>query len=299
MINYVMKDTYSIKVEESILYIKKIISAKQFEPLVTVTLGSGLTTLANLIKPVAIIPYKDIPHFPTLTVPGHEGTLIAGYLEGVPIIGLKGRKHYYEVANEQNAMDIVTFPVHVAASLGCKVYIATNAAGGLNTTYNIGDLMVIRSHIGLFQPNPLLGPHHDFGGNAFFQPQHMEYSLKLRKLFQSIDPSIHEGVYVALTGRTYETQAECLMLRAMGANAVGMSTVPEIIVATNRGMETLGISMITNSIAKDGTNATNHEEVTAVLNSKKAETKLYSIFQKFFQELYNLYARQSTPLTSK
>ena len=277
--------TYEDQVRDASLFISSIIDDKKFIPKVALTLGSGLNKLADLIKPVAVISYKDIPHFPTLTVAGHEGTLIAGYLEGVPMVGFKGRKHYYEVAHEPNAMDIVTFPVHVAASLGSKLYIATNAAGGLNTDYNIGDLMVIKSHIGLFQPNPLLGTHHDFGGNVFFQPQNTEYSPSLRKLFRSIDTSIREGVYVALTGRTYETQAECLMLRAMGADAVGMSTVPEIIVATNRRMETMGVSMITNMIAKDGTNATNHEEVMSILSSKHTEEKLFNIFRSFFTSL--------------
>lgn len=257
-----------------------------FNPRVALTLGSGLGKLAQLIKPVATISYKDIPHFPVSTVPGHEGTLIAGYLEGVPMIGLKGRKHYYEVADEVRPMDIVTFPVHVAANLGCKTYVATNAAGGLNPKFNIGDLMVITSHIGFFQPNPLLGVHHDFGGNPMFQPQNEEYSPKLRTLFKALDPSTREGVYVADTGRTYETQAECLMLRTLGADAVGMSTVPEVIVAANRGMETLGVSLISNVIAADGTNATNHEEVMAVLNSREMEQKLSRIFRGFFKKVY-------------
>lgn len=280
-------DEYVQQVTAATSYIQKQITQRAFSPKIALTLGSGLNSLAGLIKPIAAIPYKDIPHFPVSTVVGHEGTLIAGYLEGVPIIGLKGRKHYYEVAGLTRPMDVVTFPVHVAANLGCRLYVATNAAGGLNPTYKVGNLMVITSHIGLFQPNPLLGSHHDFGNNAFFQPQNTEYSPKLRALFTSIDRSIHEGVYVGLTGKTYETQAECLMLRAMGADAVGMSTVPEVIVATNRGMDTFGVSMITNAIAKDGTNATNHEEVTTVLNSKKTEENLYRIFRKFFQKLKN------------
>jgi purine-nucleoside phosphorylase len=278
------KDTYIKHVDDAVKFIQKEMG-DNFSPTVALTLGSGLNKLADLIKPVAKISYQDIPYFPTLTVPGHEGTLIAGFLEGVPVIGLKGRKHYYEVADKPRAMDIVTFPVQVAANLGCKLYVATNAAGGLNPSYKVGDLMVIKSHIGLFQPNPLLGAHHNFGGNALFQPQNTEYSPKLRKQFLEIDPSAHEGVYVALTGTTYETQAECLMLRTMGADAVGMSTIPEVIVATNRGMETFGVSMITNAIAADGTNATNHEEVTAVLNSKTTEEKLFRVFSEFVKDL--------------
>jgi len=280
-----IQDLYVKHVNDAALFIQEVIGDKNFSPKVALTLGSGLNKLADLIKPVATIPYKDIPHFPILTVPGHEGTLIAGYFEDVPMIGLKGRKHYYEVADQQRAMDIVTFPVHVAASLGCELYLATNAAGGLNPSYKVGNLMVIKSHIGLFQPNPLLGAYHDFGGNAFFQPQNTEYSPRLRKLFLELDPFIREGVYVAVTGPTFETQAECLMLRALGTDAVGMSTVPEIIVATNRGMETFGVSMITNVIARNGTNATSHEEVMAILNSKKTEEKLFRVFREYFKKI--------------
>lgn len=278
-------DQYIRRISDAVAFIQS--RTPDFSPNVAITLGSGLNKLAGIIDPVAIIPYTDIPHFPTLTAPGHEGMLIAGYLEGVPVIGFKGRKHYYEVAGVQNPMDIVTFAVHVAANLGCKLYIATNASGGLNPDFHIGDLMVITSHIGLFQPNPLLS-RHDFGNNDYFQPQNGEYNKRLRSVFRSIDPSIQEGVYAGLTGPTYETQAECRMLRALGADAVGMSTVPEIIVATNRGMETLGVAMITNAIAKDGTNATSHAEVLSVLNSKKTEEKLFHVFREFFRKLKTL-----------
>jgi purine-nucleoside phosphorylase len=280
-----MKDLYVEQVNTAVEYIRSKISDKKFSPTVSLTLGSGLNKLASVITPVATIPYKDIPHFPLATVPGHEGMLIAGYLENVPVIGLQGRKHFYEIADQPRPMDTVTFPVHVVANLGCKLYIATNASGGLNPTFKIGDLMVISSHIGLFQQNPLLGVHHDFGGNDYFQPQSEEYDPVLRKLFKELDPTIREGIYVGVTGRTYETKAECLMLRGLGADAVGMSTVPEIIVATNRKMKTLGVSLISNVIAKDGTNATNHEEVVAVLNSKEMENKLTRIFQEFFKKL--------------
>ncbi len=282
---YKNQDPYVQEVNEAILYIKKRYSQHNFSPTVALTLGSGLNKLGNLIQPVVTIPYSDIPHFPDVTVEGHEGMLIAGFLEGVPVIGLKGRKHYYEISDLPRPMDIVTFPVHVIAGLGCRIYIATNAAGGLNPTYHLGELVVCKSHIGLFQPNPLLGVHHNFGNNVLFQPQNTEYSPRLRKMFQLLDPMIREGVYVGLTGKTYETQAECRMLRALGADCVGMSTIPEIIVATNRGMETMTVSMITNVIAIDGTNATNHQEVVSILNSQKTEEKLYRVFKGFFKTL--------------
>ncbi len=125
-----MSDKYLLHVKRATEYIQK--RSPSFSPHVAITLGSGLGKLSTLIKPIASIPYADIPHFPTLTVPGHEGILIAGYLEGVPVIGFKGRKHFYELGYGPNSMDEVVFPVHVAANLGCKLYIATNAAGGLN-----------------------------------------------------------------------------------------------------------------------------------------------------------------------
>lgn len=278
-----MTDPYVTSVEEAAAYIRS--TCKNFSPVVALTLGSGLSKLASIIEPVATIKYQDIPHFPLSTVPGHEGTLIAGYLEGVAMIGLKGRKHYYEVADAPRPMDIVTFPVHVMANLGCTLYIATNASGGLNHLFHVGDLMLIKSHIGFLQPNPLLGSHHDFGANAYFQPQNLEYDADLRSTFLSIDPSIREGVYVGITGRTYETQAECLMLRKIGADAVGMSTIPEIVIAHHRGLKTMGVSLISNVIAEDGTNATNHEEVMTVLNSAEMETKLKNTFRKFFASL--------------
>lgn len=280
-------DPYVKKIKEAAEYIRTKFPVPTFSPKVALTFGSGLRKLAQLIKPVATIPYSEIPHFPHPTVPDHEGTLLAGTLEGLPVLGFKGRKHYYEVADQPRAMDQVVFPVHVAANLGCKMYIATNAAGGLNPTFYIGSLMVIRSHISFFLPNPLLGKHHDFGDNLEFQPLHAAYTKDLRDLFKSLDPAIHEGVYCATTGKTYETQAESLLLRKLGADAVGMSTIPEIIVAHNRGMQTLGISIITNVISADGTNATSHEEVTAILNSQNTEDKLLKIFQNFFKKLGN------------
>ena len=276
-------DLYVQHTQEATDFIKQKLGT--FIPHVSLTLGSGVGKLAKLIQPVAEIPYKDIPHFPISTAPGHDGILIAGHLEGVPMLSFKGRKHFYEAAHEPHAIEQVVFPVHVAAHLGVQLYIATNAAGGLNPDFNVGDLMVIKSHIGFFLPNPLLGPHHDFGGNAYFQPMHEAYTEKYRTLFKSLSPDIHEGVYVAWSGRSFETQAESLLLKNLGADATGMSTIPEIIVATNRGMETLGVSVITNKITEDGTNATNQEEVLTILNSKETEEKLLTIFTSFFQKL--------------
>lgn len=281
-------DQYVVKVKTAVDYLQN--QWKGFRPVVALTLGSGLGKLAALIKPIAQISYSQIPHFPQTTVTGHEGTLIAGMLENVPVLGFKGRKHYYEVAHEPDGMDQVVYPIHVAASCGCSHYIATNAAGGLNQKFSLGDLMVISSHLDLFIRNPLLGSHHNFGENLYFQPQHGFYDKNLGQLFQNNQPHIHHGVYACLTGRTYESAADSMALRILGVDAVGMSTVPEIIIAANRGMKTLGISTITNIIAADGTNATNHEEVTAILNSPETENRLFTTYQTFFQKLSDSFA---------
>lgn len=145
--------------------------------------------------------------------------------------------------------------------------------------------MLIRSHLDLFIQNPLLGAHHDFGNNLFFQPQSEIYDRALGNLFKAENEHIYEGVYACLTGRTYESSADCMALRVLGVDAVGMSTVPEVIVAANRGMKTMGVSTITNMIAADGTNATNHEEVTAILNSPETEKYLFTTFKNFFRKL--------------
>lgn len=286
---------HSLYVENTFVatqYVREKIEQKVsgFVPIFAVTLGSGLSGLAQEIEVVQMIPYADIPRFPRLTVPGHKGELVAGYIHGVPVIGLSGRKHFYEVARDPNGMNQVVFPVHVMANLGVKIYFATNAVGGLNLQYAVGDLMVIKDHIDLFMPDPLLGVHHDFGDdNPYFQPQNKEYAKWLRSLFHlaanraKCKKNVHEGVYVARTGRTYETAATSQALRGLGADAVGMSVIPEVIVATNRGMETLGVSMITNLVAEDGTNATSHAEVVSILESKEVKSRARSLFSALFQ----------------
>lgn len=285
-LDYVSKTQVASRFIETKLRAKK----GKFIPEIALTLGSGLGGLEKLIEIFLRIQYVDIPNFPRSTVEGHKGELIAGYLEGVPIIGLSGRKHYYEVADQPDGMLQVVFPVHVVANLGCRIYFATNAAGGLNLKYNVGDLMLLKSHISFFLPNPLLGKQQDFGDNLYFQPMDKAYSIKLRKLFLQAagkySMHVYEGVYIALTGRTYETQAESLLLRSLGVDAVGMSTVSEVIVATNRGLETIAVSVITNKIAKDGTNTTTHTEVQAILNNEKVKKRTATILKTFFK-LYN------------
>lgn len=287
-------------------YIDQVKTASEFlkphlgrtEPVFGITLGSGLGDLADKINIVASFDYSEIPYFPTTTVAGHEGKLIIGKLAGVPVIGLKGRKHFYEVADlPQNQGILQTiFAVHVLAELGIKNYFVTNAAGGLNLNYNVGDLMIIKSHINLL-PNPLLGQHLPFtrvDNNQIvdrFQPMNGAYDkdLRLKLSVASADfrNYTHQGTYLAVTGPTYETEAECIAFRdGFKSDAVGMSTTPEVIVARNRGMKVVGLSCITNKIAKDGTNATNHEEVKAILESNEVKNRISTIVTKFFESLY-------------
>lgn len=288
---------YLTRIDSAASYIKERLP-EGFIPKVVLTLGSGgLGDIAGSIDTVASIPYEDIPGFFKTTVPGHKGNLIAGYIEGVPVIGYQGRRHYYEEGGQPNqvvALKNVVFPVYVARALGADVYIATNAAGGLNGDYSPGDLMAITSHVDIHFPNALLGPQVDFMDAQRFQPQHGQYNAAFRNMFHTAaqntgeDAHVHDGVYAALTGPTFESVADSQLLRGEGVDAVGMSTVPEIITASNIGMETVGISLIANVISPDGTNATSHEEVTAALNDPKTRTRVSGILQEFFR----LYAKQ-------
>lgn len=284
------------------LYLQKIYQArdfirkklpKDFVPEVALTLGSGgLGEVGKLISPVCPpIPYEIIPGFKKPSVVGHSGNLIAGYIsshpKGVQVLGFQGRTHYYEEWD----IKAVVFPVYVARALGYKLYFATNACGGLDAKHKPGDLMIIKSHIDLFMPNPLLGPMVDFSGSTRFPAQSGQYNPKLRNLLKKAakkvgeERHLHEGVYCALTGPTFESSADCQFLRKIGASAVGMSTVPEIIVASSLGMETLGLSLICNVIARDGTNATSHEEVMSAINDPKTKKRIFKILGKFFRLL--------------
>ena len=238
---------------------------------------------------------------------GHEGKLIYGRLEGVPVIGLKGRIHFYEHADDffNNAMLKATFPVQVLAELGVKNYFVTNAAGGLNTDYKVGDIMVLDTHIHR-QPNPLLGRHRTFtrvndGKRVWrFEPTNDLYDKEFSAMLRQSGPRehTHHGTYVAVTGPTYESKGEALELKnrillpedvestKRVADAAGMSTTAEVIVAKNRGMSAVGFSCITNEIPDTGDNNTDHEEVTAVLNSPEVRNRLSDTVKNFFRE-YN------------
>ncbi len=215
------------------------------KPVLGLVLGSGLGHYAETVARQTVIPFDDLPHFPGLGVPGHSGNLVLGTAEGVPAAVLQGRAHFYE----GYSMSEATFPVRVLGLLGIRGLIVTNAAGAINLGLTPGDLMLITDHINMMGTNPLIGRNLDELGSRF--PDMSEpYDRHLRDLAlrasQRCGIPLHQGVYIGLTGPSYETPAEIRMCRMLGADAVGMSTVPEVIVANHMGIKVLGISCITN-----------------------------------------------------
>jgi len=213
-----------------------------------VVLGSGLGALAEMLEGPLSIPFAKIPHFPPATVSGHGGTLYAGYLQGQPLLIMGGRLHYYE----GHSMEQVVFPVRLLAALGVKKLILTNAAGGINTAFAPGSLMLIRDHINLMGNNPLIGPNAEEWGPRFpdmCRAYHGGLAEVALAEAGRLDIILHQGVYVAFSGPSFETPAEIRMARLLGADAVGMSTVPEVIAARHLGLQVLAISCICNAAA--------------------------------------------------
>jgi purine-nucleoside phosphorylase len=235
------------------------------KPEIGLVLGSGLGSLADTIENKVVIPYEDIPNWPQSTVHGHSGNLVLGTLEGQTVIAQQGRAHFYEGYTMQQ----ITFPIRVMHFLGVHTLILSNAAGGIDPSYQIGDLMLINDHInlpGLTGKNPLMGSNDESIGPRFVglaQAYDRDLREKAREIALNSDVPLHEGVYAAVSGPAFETPAEIRMLRTMGANAVGMSTVHEVLVARHAGMRVMACSGITNvAIDKvDSPSETNHEEV--------------------------------------
>lgn len=233
------------------------------QPQIALILGSGLGPLADEVESPAIIPTNEIPNWPVSTVQGHKGQLVIGRLMGKPILVLQGRAHYYE----GYSMSRIGLPVRVMQRLGVRTIVLTNAAGGINPEFFPGDLMLITDHLSLLPmtgPNPLRGPNLDEFGPRF--PDMSEvYDKKLLALAQQVSDeqnlNVRRGVYAGLSGPSFETPADCRFLRQAGADAVGMSTVPEAIVARHGGLRVLGISGISNKIDINGNNVASHEEV--------------------------------------
>lgn len=237
-------EVYRKQVEETVDYLRA--RMKRPLPRVVLVLGTGLGALADAIQDTQVFPYQTIPHFPKATAPGHSGNLIFGQLGGKNVAALQGRFHYYEGYPTRK----LTFPVRVISLLGAKTLVATNAAGGLTPSFSTGMFMLMRDHINFIGENPLRGPNIDAWGPRFpdlsepYDPSLIRLTLQCASRLQISD--ITTGIYVAIPGPSLETPAETRYLRNCGADAVGMSTVPEVIVAKHAGMRVLGISVIAN-----------------------------------------------------
>ncbi len=250
-------------------------------PEVGLILGSGLGDLADEIENPIKIKYEDIEGFPVSTVVGHAGQLVFGKLSGKNVVAMQGRFHFYE----GYPISDVVFPVKVLIKLGIESLFVTNAAGGVNTSFNPGDLMIITDHINLAGVNPLIGKNNDDLGPRFpdmSSAYNKEYIEIAKSVGSKLKLDIKEGVYAWMTGPTYETPAEVRMIRTLGGDAAGMSTVPEVIIANHQGIKVLGISCITNMAAGVLDEALNHEDVV------KTSQKVKGDFQNLIKETLKL-----------
>lgn len=252
-----MEKTMLEQIKETSSYIRSRIDKT---PEIAIILGSGLGSLADHMEVSCEIDYHDIPNFPVSTVAGHAGKLIFGILGGKYVMAMKGRFHYYE----GYGMKQVTFPVRVMKDLGVKTLFVSNAAGGMNKEFRVGDVMVITDHINLFPENPLRGKNYEELGTRFpaMTEAYKKYLVKYAdEIAEENGLRLMHGVYVGTTGPTFETPAEYEYFRIIGGDAVGMSTVPEVIVANHAGMEVFGVSVITDLGGKDVDYVPTHEEV--------------------------------------
>ena len=271
--------TWKSQIKEAV---KAIRAVDRTRPSVGIVLGTGLGNVAEKIKPSARIPYEEIPHFPTSTVDAHAGELIIGKLAGKTVVALSGRFHYYE----GHSLQEVTFPVRVAKALGIKTLIVSNACGGLNPQFRAGDIMLISDHINFIGDNPLIGPNDDSLGPRF--PDMSEpYTQSLLDLAEAVALSkgikLQRGVYLACPGPCLETRAEYRMMRTMGADVVGMSTVPEVIVAVHAGLKVLGFSVITDECFPDALEPANIDKIIKIAN--EAEPRLTTLVVETLKRL--------------
>ncbi len=252
------------------------------QPKIAIVLGSGLGGLTKEIEILDEIPYGEIPNFPVSTVKGHKGTLIFGRLNQVEVVVLNGRFHYYE----GYPMQTVTYPEHVFAGLGVKTLILSNAAGGMNPTFQVGDIMLIRDHINMFGSNPLLGPNDDTLGPRFPNMSQV-YSPRLLKIAhqkaKALGIHVQEGVYIGVSGPCFETPSEYKAYYILGADAVGMSTVPEAIVGVYRGLEVFAFSVITDLGIVGQVMEATHEEVLAAATG--AEPNMVKLICEMLPEI--------------
>ena len=267
------------QIEEATAFIRR---SWQGTPKVGLILGTGLGGLAEQIEHQAAIPYSDIPHFPISTVQSHAGRLVCGTLCGTPIIAMEGRFHYYEGYSLQQ----VTFPVRVMKALGASTLLVTTAAGGINPQYDLADVVVIEDHINLLPDNPLRGVNDDRLGPRWpdlCQPYTKSLIDLSRAAALELGIQVHKGVFVAVAGPNLETRAEYRMLKLMGADVVGMSTVPEVLVAVHAGMQVLGYSVVTDLCLPDHLEQVNISKILE--NAAKGGEKLAKLIPKVIAKL--------------
>jgi len=265
---------------QSANYIKEKMNGRK--PKIAIVLGSGLGIISEEIEDKIVINYKEIPNFPISTVAGHAGELIIGKLAGKEVIAMNGRFHYYEGYDLKEA----TFPVRVFKLLGIETLVLTNAAGGINTSYNAGEFMVINDHLSFFAESVLRGPNIEEFGERFIdmsETYNKELSEKMRSIIEEKAGVAHVGVYAYMKGPTYETPAEIRALRTMGADAVGMSTAPEAVVAHHAGINTVAVSCITNMAAGVLNEKLSHEDVKNTADKVKHTFK--QIIKEFIEKI--------------
>ena len=247
-----------------------------------IILGSGLGNLSSVIEAEFSIPYSEIPNFPVSTVEGHKGRLILGTLNGKKVWVMEGRFHFYEGYTAEQ----VVFPIRVLKLLGVENLLLSNAAGGVNKDYQVGDLMIIKDHISFFTPNPLLGKNESALGTRFpdmSEPYANAFIDKAKRIAAENQIKVHEGVYVGVTGPTFETRAEYQLIKIAGGDVVGMSTVQENIAAVHCGMKVFAMSVVTDLGIREDNNVITHEEVLAAANA--AEPLLTLIFSALVKEI--------------
>jgi purine-nucleoside phosphorylase len=281
-----MSLTYVEQIQEAAAFIAERLGGMR--PSIGLVLGSGLGDMAHQVENAIAIDYSDVPHFPVSTVEGHAGRFAVGTLEGKQVIVMQGRFHYYE----GYSMKKVVFPVYVMQALGVKTVVMTNAAGGMNRSFQAGDLMLISDHLNMTGDNPLIGPNHSELGVRFpdmseaYNRSYRALALKLAKGIQDesgVPLRLQEGVYAGISGPAYMTPSELTMLARIGGDAVGMSTVGETIAARHVGLKVLGISCITDMAIGEELEPLTHEQVVAVANRTKP--KFIALVKAFVKEV--------------
>jgi purine-nucleoside phosphorylase len=261
-------------VQETVSFIKE---KTNFTPEYGVILGSGLGSFTDDIEVEFTLPYSEIPNFPVSTVQGHKGALVFGTIGNKKVVAMQGRFHYYEGYSMQE----VTFPVRVMKYLGVEKLIVSNASGGVNPIYKVGDVVIINDHINMMPEHPLRGKNEDRFGPRFVnmsEPYSKNMISKAKELAQKMNIEVKEGIYLGLQGPTFETLSEYRMVKKLGADCVGMSTVPEVIVARHMNMECFGLSIITDMGDEDNIETVSHDEVLEA--AKKAEPKVRSLIKE-------------------